>query len=96
MSRRSPNGRRPDDVPDSVVVQTPDGTLLTRSTAVLYLADRIGGWWRVLAKSIAVLPLWLLDRAYNGVARIRHRLFAKPQDLCPIVPPHLRQRFTDY
>ena len=31
--------------------------------------------------------------AYDGVARVRLRLFARPTTACPMVPPHLRDRF---
>jgi len=84
-----------DPLPDSVVVQAPDGSLLVRARAVLFLGDRIGGAWRALAKGIAVVPLTLLDRLYDFVARVRHKLFARPEELCPIRPPHLGERFLD-
>jgi hypothetical protein len=35
----------------------------------------------------------LLDTGYDGIARIRHRIFAKPPDACPILPAPLRDRF---
>jgi predicted DCC family thiol-disulfide oxidoreductase YuxK len=30
---------------------------------------------------------------YDWVARIRYRLFARPADVCPVMPPELRRRF---
>jgi predicted DCC family thiol-disulfide oxidoreductase YuxK len=82
-------------LPDSLVLLTADGGVLTRSTAARHLMHRLGGLWRALAVVLDLLPAGLLDAAYDGIARIRHRLFARPKDACPLLPPHLRQRFSD-
>ncbi len=81
------------DLPDSIVLQLADGTVLVRSRAVLACADRLGGLWRVLATVGRAVPAGLLDRGYDFVARIRTRLFARPKDACPLLPPELRGRF---
>jgi len=81
-------------LPDSLVLLTGDRRVLTRSTAVRHLMQRLGGIWRVLATLLAVVPARLQDAIYDGIARIRHRLFARPKDACPILPPHLRARFS--
>jgi predicted DCC family thiol-disulfide oxidoreductase YuxK len=80
-------------LPDSLVVRTADGHLLTRSAAVLHLLKRLGGPWRVFGTVGGWMPRPLLDSTYDGIARIRHRLFAKPDDACPMVPRELRARF---
>ena len=80
-------------LPDSLVVAAADGRVLTKSAGVLHLGKRLGGLWRALATLASVLPTSLLDAAYDAVARVRHRLFAKPKEACPLVPPHLRARF---
>jgi len=82
-----------ESLPDSIVLCCEDGRLLTQSAAALEIASRLGGLWRGLALAFGVLPRALLDRAYDGIARIRKRLFASPKDACPILPPDLRQRF---
>lgn len=82
-----------DELPDSLVIRTFDGRVLSRSDAVLHLMKRLGGIWRVLAWAGAVVPRRGRDAAYDHVAAIRHRLFAKPPDACPLVPPPLRLRF---
>jgi predicted DCC family thiol-disulfide oxidoreductase YuxK len=82
-------------LPDSVIVQTTEGELLVRSTAVLYLMKRLGGVWRALAAVGSLIPASLRDRVYDRVAGIRHRLFKAPDAACPIIPKHLRERF-DY
>jgi len=63
-----------------------------RSEAVLYLAERLGGLWRVLALVARAVPSRVRDGLYDAVARVRHRLFARPAEACPIVPAELRAR----
>jgi predicted DCC family thiol-disulfide oxidoreductase YuxK len=81
-------------LPDSLVLLTADGRVLTRSAAARRAMARLGGIWRVLATALRVVPAGLLDAVYDGIARIRYRLFARPKDACPILPPHLRARFS--
>jgi predicted DCC family thiol-disulfide oxidoreductase YuxK len=80
-------------LPDSFVVLTCDGTLLTRSNASLYVMGRLGGGWRLLANILALIPRTLRDIVYDLVARVRYRVFGRQDDLCPVVPPALRARF---
>jgi len=80
-------------LPDSIVVLTRSGALLVRSRAALHLLDVLGRHWRLLAQSLRWLPSSLLDRAYDLVARVRHRFFERPDESCPVVPSHLRGRF---
>lgn len=80
-------------LPDSIVVLTADGAILTRSEAVAHILRRLGGLWRWLAALLRVIPTEVRDWAYDRIARIRHRLFRRPKDSCPVVPAHLRDRF---
>jgi predicted DCC family thiol-disulfide oxidoreductase YuxK len=82
-------------LPDSMVVKTKEGAVLTRSTAFLHILRRLGGLWRVVALVGGLVPQVLRDGVYDGVARVRRRLFAAPADACPVLPKELRQRF-DY
>lgn len=79
--------------PDSIVVQTATGSLLTKSRAVFHILQRLGGLWRVIAIVCSIIPARLRDILYDGVARVRKRLFAKPAAACPVLPAHLRKRF---
>lgn len=80
-------------LPDSVVILTRDGALLVRSDAFLHIFRELGGAWKFLAAALALIPRPLRDAVYDFIARIRYRVFGRPQDLCPILPPHLRARF---
>jgi predicted DCC family thiol-disulfide oxidoreductase YuxK len=80
-------------LPDSVVVKTEDGELLARSDAVVYILERLGGLWRVIAALVSLAPRGLRDAAYNFIARIRYRLFAREAASCPVLPADLRSRF---
>jgi predicted DCC family thiol-disulfide oxidoreductase YuxK len=81
------------ELPDSVIVRTADGRTLVRWAAVQHLLERAGGGWSALARTAGLLPHWFLNWGYDGVARVRKHLFAKPTDSCPILPAELRGRF---
>ena len=80
-------------LPDSLVVRTPQGTLLTRSAVLLYVLEQWAGGWRILGRVARLLPAAVRDALYDFVARHRFRFFARPADVCPLVPEHLRSRF---
>jgi predicted DCC family thiol-disulfide oxidoreductase YuxK len=82
-------------LPDSLVVRTADGRLLVRSAAVRHLLARIGGPWRALSILTGLCPTRLADVAYDGIARFRKLLFDEPRDVCPVVPPAIRNRFRN-
>lgn len=80
-------------LPDSVVLREPDGTLLTHTTAVVGVLRHLGGRQKLYAGILKFFPRVLRDFGYNLVARLRHRLFSTPEQACPMMPDHLRQRF---
>jgi predicted DCC family thiol-disulfide oxidoreductase YuxK len=80
-------------MPDSMVVETQDASLLVRSDACIHILRRLGGGWRIIATLGAVIPRPLRDGFYNFAARIRYRVFGRSDNMCPIVPPELRERF---
>jgi predicted DCC family thiol-disulfide oxidoreductase YuxK len=87
-----PESRRA-GLPDSVIVLTREGQLLSRSSAVIFLLERLGGLWRALAAVVRMIPSGLCDRLYDGIAGTRHRLFGRPADACPLLPNDLRTLF---
>jgi predicted DCC family thiol-disulfide oxidoreductase YuxK len=82
-------------LPDSLVLRTSDGRTLVRSDAVLHIGERLDGPWPTLSRVAGLLPRWLLDLGYDGVARVRPWLFAPPAQSCPVVPAELRVRFFE-
>jgi predicted DCC family thiol-disulfide oxidoreductase YuxK len=80
-------------LPDSMVVLTRDGHLLVRSDTYLHILRRLGGAWAVLARIQSIVPRPLRDFVYDGVARVRYRIFGRRDELCPIVAAELRTRF---
>jgi predicted DCC family thiol-disulfide oxidoreductase YuxK len=87
-------GRRA-GLPDSLVVLTPDGSLLLRSAAMIHILERIGGPWRLQGRLLALVPQGMRDLGYDAMARVRYRLFGRPVDACPVTLPALRARFED-
>lgn len=80
-------------LPDSVIVQLEDGTLLWKTAATRHLLSRLGGGWRVMGWALRLVPLPVADLIYDFIARVRHRIFTRPKDVCPLLPPALRRRF---
>ncbi|MGB6266646.1 MAG: DCC1-like thiol-disulfide oxidoreductase family protein [Candidatus Acidiferrales bacterium] len=81
------------ELPDSLVVRTSDGALLARSAAVIHIGRRLGGAWAGMARVAELVPRVVRDAAYDFVARVRHKLFARPQSACPVPPEEWRDRF---
>jgi predicted DCC family thiol-disulfide oxidoreductase YuxK len=90
---RGVSGHLPRPLPDSLILETAEGAFLMRSAAVLHALARLGGLWRPLAAAGGLIPTPLRDAAYDAVARVRYRVFARPTEACPVTPPHLRSRF---
>jgi predicted DCC family thiol-disulfide oxidoreductase YuxK len=80
-------------LPDSMVVVTRSGAVLTRSAGVLYIMRSLGGWWRPLAAVASIVPAAARDWAYDRLADVRYRLFARPAAVCPLLPDDLKGRF---
>ncbi len=81
-------------LPDSIVVRPADGRVLTKSSAVAFLLERMGGAWRVLGTGLCWIPRPVRDAGYDVVARLRRRFGATPTDVCPVVPAGLRERLA--
>lgn len=95
-TRAAPGSGFGDDdmIPDSVLVHRPGEALLTRAEGVLELGHQLGGLWRLASTIAGWVPNSLLDGGYDFIASVRHRVFRRPEDSCPLLPPHLRERFS--
>ncbi|MBZ5590763.1 MAG: DCC1-like thiol-disulfide oxidoreductase family protein [Acidobacteriia bacterium] len=80
-------------LPDSVILQTADGSLMVRSDAVVCILRRLGAGWWALGAAIHLIPRPVRDGAYDWIARMRTRWFAPPAGTCPVMPAELRKRF---
>ncbi|RYY21518.1 MAG: thiol-disulfide oxidoreductase DCC family protein [Cytophagaceae bacterium] len=76
--------------PESVVLVAGE-QVYTHSTAVLHIAGRLGGIWR-LGTIGWLLPRAWRDALYRYVARHRYRWFGR-QESCLLPTPALRSRF---
>jgi predicted DCC family thiol-disulfide oxidoreductase YuxK len=76
--------------PESVLLVS-GGRLYSHSSAVLGIARRLGGVWRLAAVGW-VLPRGLRDAAYRFVAKHRYRWFGR-QESCMLPTPALKARF---
>jgi predicted DCC family thiol-disulfide oxidoreductase YuxK len=80
-------------LPDSVVVLTRDGRVLVRSDAFVHILRRLGGGQKAFGNVLAVVPRPIRDLVYNFIARIRYHVFGRREEVCPLVPLELRDRF---
>lgn len=78
-------------LPDSLVVETPDGALHVRSDAVLEVLKRLGRPGRAAAWLLRAVPRPLRDGAYRVIARIR-RPFRYSSERCPRLPERWSER----
>lgn len=82
------------DLPDSLVLALPEGSVHVRSDALVRILRELGGPWKLLGILGSFVPRPVLDALYDMVAAIRGRLFPKPDGSCPVVPASLRDRFA--
>ncbi len=78
---------------DESVVLLAYGRRYEGSDAVLHLALGLRAPWP-LAFAAILIPRGARDAVYRWIARNRYRWFGR-QDVCPLPPPGLRERFLD-
>jgi predicted DCC family thiol-disulfide oxidoreductase YuxK len=81
-------------LPDSVVVLTHDGSPRTLSSATIHILLRLGGAWGVVGRLLWLIPRPARDMGYRLIAAIRFEVFGRRDDVCPVIPERLRERFT--
>jgi len=82
------------DLPDTFVLQVASGEVFIRSEAVIQLLTQLGGLWRCISLLLRVIPKPVRDWGYDWVGAHRHTFFARPQQVCPLVPAELKSRFA--
>lgn len=83
----------PANIPDSSVVVTSDGELLTRTDGVAYVLRQLSPTWRLLGRLLAAVPRPARDFVYDCVAKTRHHFFRRPREICPIASGEQRALF---
>jgi len=81
-------------LPETMVLVEPDGHYHARFKGIRLVLRRLGGLWRILGELLRIVPAPLGDLGYKVFARVRHSIFAKPEDSCPIISQELRKRFV--
>ena len=93
MAKAIPDADRRSALPDSIVVVTSANIVLVESDATAYILIGLGGFWRLLGVPLRLVPRPLRNLGYRCVAGVRSRLFKRPDNVCPLVPEELRDRF---
>ena len=78
--------------PETIVV-VDRGRRYERSDAALHVALYLRFPWPLAFAAVLIPRAWR-DAAYDLIARNRYLIFGK-QDVCPLPPPALRERFLD-
>jgi predicted DCC family thiol-disulfide oxidoreductase YuxK len=76
-----------------VLLREADGSVFTRSDALLELARVLGGFWK-LATVVRCIPRVLRDAAYRWIADHRYLLMGKSAS-CALPDPELRKRLRE-
>jgi predicted DCC family thiol-disulfide oxidoreductase YuxK len=87
---------RPSDLSTAVVIVNYRGepsSQLTKARAAIFVLTALGWPWKA-ATVLRVLPIALLDRTYDLIARNRYRIFGRP-DRCLAPRPEYQRRFLD-
>jgi len=79
-------------LPDSVVVLTTDGRLLTHGDAVLHILEHLDDRARAQAAWLRRVPRPLRQLGYHAVSATRYVFFRRQKQLCPVLTPAQRAR----
>jgi predicted DCC family thiol-disulfide oxidoreductase YuxK len=91
------HGADPADLDTVYVVlnhDLPDEHLLSRSDAVVFILKQLGDPGRAPAFLLQILPKFLRDWVYNGIARYRYRIFGR-SEVCTLSSDADHIRFLD-
>jgi predicted DCC family thiol-disulfide oxidoreductase YuxK len=77
----------------TIVVRTNTGKIITHSSAVIYICQKLGGVWK-LAALLFLIPPPIRDVVYKIVARYRHKFFPPP-NTCRLLREEEKKRFVD-
>lgn len=78
---------------NSIILITEDGRVFEKSTAVLRIASKIKGLWKLFA-ILLVIPPFIRNAVYQFVAKHRYNWFGK-KEKCMIPTQEQKERFLD-
>jgi predicted DCC family thiol-disulfide oxidoreductase YuxK len=81
------------NLPPSILVLRKDGEIMMMSNATLYILKQCGGLYALASTLGGFCPRFIRDACYKVVSKVRHKLYAQPDSLCPVVPEEFRNRF---
>jgi predicted DCC family thiol-disulfide oxidoreductase YuxK len=80
---------------DTIVVETTEGKILIKATAVTYILKMCGGDWKIAGGLISFFPTWLSNVGYDVVGMYRQIFFKKPDKICPLVTEEISKKFIE-
>ena len=83
------------DMPIETMVLIEAGRVHLKSSAILGVARRLGGVWRVLGMLGRLVPRPVRDVLYTLLVRNRYRWFGQSEQ-CLVPTPAVRERFLDW
>lgn len=93
LTRHGADPRKLDTIYVVVDYDQPTERLLSKSRAILFTLQQIGGSWRSVGV-FRMLPRFILDIGYDLIARNRYRIFGK-YETCLVPQERYRQKFID-
>jgi predicted DCC family thiol-disulfide oxidoreductase YuxK len=79
-------------LPDSIIIYTDKGEILSRSNAVIYTGRALGGLATIIVSPLYLIPKVARDLCYDLVAKIRYKISPRQKILCELIPPRERER----
>ena len=87
-----PQGLDPQDLNTLYVVEEAGERVTARSDAVIFTLLELGGWWRVAAAALRIVPKPLREWGYAALARHRYRIFGQHAS-CTLPEKQYQDRF---
>jgi predicted DCC family thiol-disulfide oxidoreductase YuxK len=83
-------------LPDSIIVyDKKNQKIFFKGRAVIYILNSLGSVWRGASYLLRSMPLWLVDRSYDFVAKKRRKFLNKNRTSCSLPPPEFRKFFQE-
>ena len=78
---------------DSIILYNPGVSYDVKSTAILKIANDLGGFWKMM-NIFFILPTGFRNLVYDYIAKNRYKWYGKKES-CMIPTPELKAKFLD-